>query len=294
MFTTSKTNLKDRSVTMKALGKKVDKSVPPEYYMAQGAGQINAGQNTQGWYFKLWHLGRQPSAGATDGSDLLKLVNLQLSGSDPPDAFVQMYKNKHYKVKLTNQGNAIVDVYIYDLICVKDIDYTATAYNNLTTLVDQTLLDYQVSGTGYTATTKSVIGADPWKFPEMNKMYRKVKSRKITLNPGQVHTHLVNVRGKSIVDGSRILQSSALKGFSHGIALRTVGYPCNDNTVKTTVGMYTPTIDVWWQANLTAEFLTSTTISTRYVTNVLDPINAMTTAEIMNDDAGVGAAAGNA
>jgi len=279
---TSYTKFRHRRVRLSARANLVQKMSAPENYISQGSSRTTARINGQEWYEKvLW----RPTWTATDGTDLNQLYREYAGGyiTKRNSLYIQ---NQYARFKITNQSNVVTDVYLYDLKARRDIDSGETPDFTPTALMDDVVTSLVGSGLSTTAMDKNTIGFNPFTFRDFKRSWQLVKTKKVTLNPGQTHVHIMSSMGAKIIGGERITGHYAAKDVTKALLMKVEGYPANDTTTVTNVGVYTGVLDVTWLAKTTLKGIPIDTRTIWPMQNQVDPPEGMAGARVMNDDSG--------
>jgi len=287
---TSFTKFRGRRARLSGKAWIVNKLAAPENYISNGSSRTQSRQNGQEWYSKvLW----RPTWSATDGTDLNQLYR-EWAGvyiTKKSNLYIQ---NQYAKFKVTNQCNTVCDVYLYDMKAARDIDTTETPDFDPLALMDQVVTDMATAGASTAAMDKNTQGFNPFSYYDFKRSWRLVKSKKITLNPGQTHVHIMSTMGPKVVNGARITGHYATGDITKCLMMKIEGYPLNDTTTVSNVGTYAGAIDVTWTAKTTLKAMPVDTRSLWHMVNSVDPIETMAAPRVMDDDSGAAAAISNA
>lgn len=152
--------------------------------------------------------------------------------------------NTNYKVymdhvientMITNQTNDVVKLLLYE--CIPRRDITSSTYspaNNAWTAGD-------TASSGGAATVNSP-GSTPFQTPGFTKMWKVVKVTAINLHSGGHHVHRVHARPRHMVDIQTITaitnnNYAVLGKLSSQTLIVAHGYPTNDGTTTTNIGL---------------------------------------------------------
>lgn len=194
-------------------------------------------------------------------------------------------KNYSASVKITNQSNANMCVWIYDVEHRRDVVYGADSITPLSAW--QQGLSSSAAGTGSTTTTVNTVGITPFQSPDFCRNYRVVKVTKIYLALGKAHSHTLILNRPKIVNGRMLdnsgAQTGAYRGITHDMLFVFQGLPVNDGTTNSLIALGSGAVDMVIQHKVTWNYV-DLGGEKRYYTD--DNQGTITTEKFMNEETG--------
>lgn len=261
----------------------------PNKTNATGVLQLESAAGAQGFVDLVWNTGNPQGAG-----DALSLYDHlgAFTGQQTIPSYRYMLEKTNMHIQFTNESGAQIVVTVYDLVC--KMSQMGNNSQNPARAWPAALLD---NGSAYSTGSKEVattVGSSPYNAPGLMDDWKILRTRRIEMNPGQVHDHNFKQSFNKWVSPELWTGNDAnimLRGITCACLLVVHGYPVNqagDTQAHRGIITYAPTaVSAIWKYNTQWRWTQDNNVQTVTVLNGVTPINNGTGQTVMNDDAGV-------
>lgn len=132
----------------------------------------------------------------------------------------------------SNASNSTCYVYVYDILCKKDLDSTST--QDSTVLLPNVAWNNGEIQQGNTL-GNSMIGTFPSKVKDFTSFYKILSKKGHFMKAGDVHKHKVSLKLNRLINESLISKSSYYGGLTHYTMICAYGVPCDNDAVPPVV-----------------------------------------------------------
>lgn len=258
----------------------------PNVNMTNGAQRINQTNPGSLLGYSFEFLEGTRAGGATNGCTLND-AGISSQPNTSQDFFLESLK---YHFKIYNPTNSIVTVYIYDLLAKSEVPLGDSDSNAYTCLSLATSDPSQTSGGTYSAPGIGSFGMSPFYYERFKRNWKVTKRQKIALDPGQSHEHdgyFVYNKKIHAIDYKQGINVQTVAWITRSVLFMIEGTAVNDATpFQSNVEIAPSCVDIVYNANYIYRWTSDNSTTYNYVTNSVNPMVAITTPQIRNDDSG--------
>lgn len=182
----------------------------------------------------------------SDVGNILAAAATAITASGTSANYKVLLERCNANLMITNQTNDVVRLTLYDCVPRRDIfNASYTPPNNAWVTGDAATSTAPGGGTSAYA----YVGSTPFQTPAFTRLYKVQKVTTLDLATGGHHTHVIQANPYRLFDKQTYAEMTS--GANNGIGYLTAftmvvahGYPTNDGTTKTNVGLAQGALDM--------------------------------------------------
>lgn len=256
--------------------RKVMMAVSPVRMRVTGALRLEGINSGQSFASESWLQGRDN--GTNTGLQTL-FANTNGISQNAKERLYVVRNAMHFRV--ASSSNVIVNLTIYDIISREDVVYTdpdaSPAY----------AFDNGMADLGNISPNQ--VGVSPFLCRRFTAKFKVVGTKKITLNPGEIHHHIVKVNHNWMVPYTRCQSANSvanMRGRTRHCLFVIEGSPAHQAADATQVGLGKTAVDICWDYKVECKYISDSSVQNVTLTNGVNPMKTLPDGQVFNDDAG--------